>query len=105
MAHLSLSASDLAVPVPIRDPRLFNYLNSPVFERMAVSPGLPQGERAFGLLPRELPATVSNTWRYTALSFVVFLVFALIGFVGITATQNFQSLWGAAGVPRTYIRN
>jgi uncharacterized membrane protein SpoIIM required for sporulation len=43
---------------------------------------------------RELPQTFRRTWRYTLLSFSVFAIFALIGFVGTRYDPEFSELVG-----------
>jgi uncharacterized membrane protein SpoIIM required for sporulation len=96
------TASDLAVArAESRDPRLINYLNSLVIRAHGriYRADAQGGERIRGFFARELPRTFRRTWRYTALSFSVFLVFGLIGFLGSYRDAEFSEL---AGVPPAF---
>jgi uncharacterized membrane protein SpoIIM required for sporulation len=96
------TASDLAVArAESRDPRLINYLNSLVIRAHGriYRADAQGGERIRGFFARELPRTFRRTWRYTALSFSVFLVFGVIGFVGSYRDTEFSEL---AGVPAAF---
>ncbi|MCA1600146.1 MAG: stage II sporulation protein M, partial [Acidobacteria bacterium] len=91
------TASDLAIArAESRDPRLINYLNSLVIRAhgriyLADAQG---AERIRAFFTREFPRTFRRTWHYTALSFSVFLVFGLIGFVGSHRDPEFSELIG-----------
>ncbi|MCM3873208.1 MAG: stage II sporulation protein M [Pyrinomonadaceae bacterium] len=96
------TASDLAVArAESRDPRLTNYLNSLVIRAHGriYRADAQGGERIRSFFARELPRTFRRTWRYTALSFSVFLVFGVIGFVGSYRDTEFSEL---AGVPAAF---
>lgn len=91
------AASDLAIArAESRDPRLINYLNSLVIRAHGriYRADAQGGERIRVFFARELPRTFRRTWRYTALSFAVFLVFGLIGFVGSHRDPEFSELMG-----------
>ncbi|HET7286220.1 MAG TPA: stage II sporulation protein M, partial [Pyrinomonadaceae bacterium] len=91
------TASDLAIArAESRDPRLVNYLNSLVIRAhgriyRAESHGL---KRILEFFTRELPQTFRRTWRYTFLSFSIFMVFAIFGFVGTRLDPEFSELVG-----------
>jgi uncharacterized membrane protein SpoIIM required for sporulation len=91
------TASDLAIArAESRDPRLVNYLNSLVIRAhgriyRAESHG---GKRILQFFTREFPQTFRRTWRYTLLSFSVFMVFATFGFVATRLDPEFSELVG-----------
>jgi uncharacterized membrane protein SpoIIM required for sporulation len=91
------TASDLAIArAESRDPRLVNYLNSLVIRAhgriyRAESHGW---KRILEFFTRELPQTFRRTWRYTFLSFSIFIVFAIFGFVGTRLDPEFSELVG-----------
>ena len=91
------TASDLAIArAESRDPRLVNYLNSLVIRAhgrnyRAESQGW---KRILLFFRRELPQTFRRTWRYTLLSFSVFMLFAIFGFVGTRYDPEFSELVG-----------
>ena len=91
------TASDLAIArAESRDPRLVNYLNSLVIRAhgriyRAESHG---GRRILQFFTRELPQTFRRTWRYTLLSFSVFMIFGIFGFVGTRYDPEFSELVG-----------
>ena len=91
------TASDLAIArAESRDPRLINYLNSLVIRAhgriyRAESPGW---KRILFFFTHELPQTFRRTWRYTLLSFSVFMVFAIFGFIGTRYDPEFSELVG-----------
>ena len=93
------TASDLAIArAESRDPRLVNYLNSLVIRAhgriyQADSQG---GSRVKNFFVREFPQTFRRTWRYTAVSFSVFMLFAIIGFIGTKYDPEFSELVGVA---------
>ena len=91
------TASDLAIArAESRDPRLVNYLNSLVIRAhgriyRAESHGW---KRILLFFTRELPQTFRRTWRYTLLSFSVFMIFAIFGFIGTRYDPEFSELVG-----------
>ena len=91
------TASDLAIArAESRDPRLVNYLNSLVIRAhgriyRAESHGW---KRVLQFFTRELPQTFRRTWRYTLLSFSVFALFSIFGFVGTRYDPEFSELVG-----------
>ena len=91
------TASDLAIArAESRDPRLINYLNSLVIRAhgriyRAESPGW---KRILFFFTHELPQTFRRTWRYTLLSFSVFMLFAIFGFIGTRYDPEFSELVG-----------
>lgn len=101
------TASDLAIArAESRDPRLVNYLNSLVIRAhgriyRAEAHG---GKKILDFFARELPRTFRRTWRYTALSFSVFFIFSLIGFLGTKYDPEFSEIVGVpAGFRETVI--
>jgi len=91
------TASDLAIArAESRDPRLINYLNSLVIRAHGriYRADAQGGKRIRHFFARELPQTFRRTWRYTLLSFSVFAIFALIGFVGTRYDPEFSELVG-----------
>ncbi|HEX7294292.1 MAG TPA: stage II sporulation protein M [Pyrinomonadaceae bacterium] len=91
------TASDLAIArAESRDPRLINYLNSLVIRAhgriyRAESHGW---KRILEFFTRELPQTFRRTWRYTLLSFSIFMIFAIFGFIGTRIDPEFSELVG-----------
>jgi len=91
------TASDLAIArAESRDPRLINYLNSLVIRAhgriyRAESHGW---KRILFFFTHELPQTFRRTWRYTLLSFSVFTIFAIFGFIGTRYDPEFSELVG-----------
>ncbi len=91
------TASDLAIArAESRDPRLINYLNSLVIRAhgriyRAESHGW---KRILEFFTRELPQTFRRTWRYTFLSFSIFMIFAIFGFIGTRIDPEFSELVG-----------
>ena len=96
------TASDLAIArAESRDPRLISYLNSLVIRAhgriyRAEAGG---GERIRGFFAREFPRTFRRTWRYTAVSFSVFMLFSVIGFAGSLRDPEFSEI---VGVPPSF---
>src|SRR5467141_4237584 len=79
------TASDLAIArAESRDPRLVNYLNSLVIRAHGriYRADAQGGRRIRNFFARDFPQTFRRTWRYTALAFVVFMLFGLGSFVG-----------------------
>jgi uncharacterized membrane protein SpoIIM required for sporulation len=96
------TSSDLAVArAESRDPRLINYLNSLVIRAHGrIYQADPQGaSRIRSFFSRDLPLAFRRTWRYTAVSFGVFALFSLIGFLGTKYDPEFSEL---VGVPASF---
>ena len=96
------TASDLAVArAESRDPRLINYLNSLVIRAHGriYRADAQGGARIRDFFARDLPRTFRQTWRYTALSFGVFMLSSVIGFVGTNRDPEFSEL---VGVPAAF---
>jgi len=97
------AASDLAIArAESRDPRLVNYLNSLVIRAHGrIYQANAQGtSRVLNFFARDFPQTFRRTWRYTALAFGVFALFAVIGFAGTWKDQEFSELVGVSPVFR-----
>src|SRR3954453_6425435 len=93
------TASDLAIArAESRDPRLVNYLNSLVIRAHGCiyRADAQGGKRIRLFFTRELPRTFRRTWRYPFLSFSVFTLFAIIGFVGTHYDSEFSELVGVS---------
>ena len=91
------TASDLAIArAESRDPRLINYLNSLVIRAHGriYRADAQGGKRIRKFFARELPQTFRRTWRYTLLSFSVFTLFALFGFLGTRYDPEFSEIAG-----------
>ena len=101
------TSSDLAIArAESRDPRLINYLNSLVIRAHGriYRADAQGGRRIRNFFAREFPRTFRDTWRYTALAFAVFALFAVIGFVGTRLDPEFSELVGVpAGFREVYI--
>ena len=96
------TSSDLAVArAESRDPRLINYLNSLVIRAHGrIYQANPQGGSLIKkFFTQDLPQTFRRTWRYTAVSFSVFALFAVIGFLGTRYDPEFSEL---VGVPPSF---
>src|SRR5712692_2696772 len=96
------TASDLAIArSESRDPRLVNYLNSLVIRAHGriYRADAQGGRRISGFFARDFPQTFRRTWRYTAIAFGTFFIFALIGFVGTHRDPDFSEF---AGVPSAF---
>src|ERR1043166_6702654 len=91
------TASDLAIArAESRDPRLVNYLNSLVIRAhdRIYRADAQGGKRIRLFFTRELPRTFRRTWRYTFLSFSVFMIFGMVGFVGTRYDPDFSEVVG-----------
>ena len=91
------TASDLAIArAESRDPRLINYLNSLVIRAHGriYRANAQGGKRVGRFFTHELPQTFRRTWRYTLVSFSVFALFAVFGFVGTRYDPEFSELVG-----------
>ena len=91
------TASDLAIArAESRDPRLVNYLNSLVIRAHGriYRADAQGGKKIRRFFTHELPQTFRRTWRYTFASFMVFAIFAVIGFIGTRYDPEFSELVG-----------
>ena len=91
------TASDLAIArAESRDPRLVNYLNSLVIRAHGriYQTDAQGGKQLRNFFARELPRTFRRTWRYTALSFSIFAIFAAFSFVATKIDPEFSELVG-----------
>jgi uncharacterized membrane protein SpoIIM required for sporulation len=91
------TASDLAIArAESRDPRLINYLNSLVIRAHGriYQADAQGGSRVKEFFARDFPQTFRRTWRYTAVSFGVFALFSVIGFLGTKYDPEFSELLG-----------
>jgi uncharacterized membrane protein SpoIIM required for sporulation len=96
------TASDLAIAhAESRDPRLINYLNSLVIRAHGriYQADAQGGARIKEFFARDFPKTFRRTWRYTAVSFSVFALFSVIGFLGTRYDPEFSEL---VGVPPAF---
>jgi uncharacterized membrane protein SpoIIM required for sporulation len=96
------TASDLAIArAESRDPRLINYLNSLVIRAHGriYQADVQGGSRIGTFFTRDLPRTFRRTWKYTAVSFGVFALFSIIGFLGTKYDPEFSEL---VGVPPAF---
>ena len=103
------TASDLAIArAESRDPRLVNYLNSLVVRahgriyRADSSEGRRLVRR---FVTEEFPRTFRRTWRYTALAFGVFLLFAAGAFAATWSDVEFSEFGGVDPLSRDVILN
>src|SRR5919205_547063 len=94
------TASDLAIArAESRDPRLVNYLNSLVIRahgriyRADTSEGR---HRVRDFFARDFPRAFRRTWRYTALAFSTYALFAALAFAATARDPEFSEL---AGIP------
>ena len=91
------TASDLAIArAESRDPRLINYLNSLVIRAHGriYRADAQGGKKIRRYFTHELPQTFRRTWRFTFASFMVFSIFAVIGFIGTRYDPEFSELVG-----------
>jgi uncharacterized membrane protein SpoIIM required for sporulation len=100
------TASDLAIArAESRDPRLVNYLNSLVIRAHGriYRADAQGGKQIRNFFARELPRTFRRTWRYTAVSFLVFFIFAVFSFSITRTDPEFSELVGVPAVFRELI--
>lgn len=102
------TASDLAIArAESRDPRLINYLNSLVVRAhgriyRTESRGTNQIANFFW---REFPRTFRRTWKFTTVSFIVFMIFGLIGFLGTKRDGDFSEFAGVHPRMRSVVKS
>ena len=102
------TASDLAIArSESRDPRLVNYLNNLVIRAHGriYRADAQGGRRLWEFFAKGFPRTFRRTWRYTALAFAVFWVFAFVGFVGTKRDPDFSELMGVPPIQRAVINS
>ncbi|HJU53971.1 MAG TPA: stage II sporulation protein M [Pyrinomonadaceae bacterium] len=102
------TASDLAIArAESRDPRLVNYLNNLVIRAHGrIYRADAQGwRRLWEFFTKGFPRTFRRTWRYTALAFAVFWIFAVFGFIGTQRDADFSELMGVHPVQRATINS
>lgn len=103
------TASDLAIArAESRDPRLINYLNSLVIRAHGriYQADAQGGSRVKQFFARDFPQTFRRTWAYTAVSFGVFALFSVVGFLGTKYDPEFSELVGVPPAFRQlYIEN
>src|SRR3954471_15782102 len=102
------TASDLAIArAESRDPRLVNYLNSLVIRAHGriYRADAQGGQRIRNFFSRDFPQTFRRTWRYTAVTFAVFWLFAGIAFVGTRLDPDFSEFAGISPYFREVVIN
>ncbi len=102
------TASDLAIArAESRDPRLINYLNSLVIRAHGriYRADAQGGRRIRNFFAHDFPRTFRRTWRYTALSFVVVLVFSVGSFLGTRLDPEFSEFAGISPYFREVVIN
>ncbi|MBC7798213.1 MAG: stage II sporulation protein M [Pyrinomonadaceae bacterium] len=97
-------ATDLSIArAESRDDKLVNYLNSLVTRAhgkiyRADNSG---ANSLWKFVAQDFPVTFRKTWRYTAVSFAVFTIFAIVGFVGTWYDADFSIVAGVSQRFRT----
>jgi uncharacterized membrane protein SpoIIM required for sporulation len=100
------TASDLAIArAESRDPRLINYLNSLVIRAHGriYRADAQGGRRIRNFFARDFPRTFRRTWKYTATSFVVFMVFGVGAIVATHRDPDFSEFAGVSAEMRDKI--
>jgi uncharacterized membrane protein SpoIIM required for sporulation len=101
------TASDLAIArAESRDPRLINYLNNLVIRAHGriYRADAQGGQRIRAFFTRDFPQTFRRTWKYTAVSFAVFLIFGSLFFLGTRLDPEFSEFAGvSAGFREVFI--
>ena len=101
------TASDLAIArAESRDPRLVNYLNSLVIRahgRIYRADASEGRRRVRNFFARDFPRAFRRTWRYTALAFLTYALFAALAFAATTRDPEFSELAGIPPQAREYI--
>ena len=103
------TASDLAIArAESRDPRLVSYLNSLVIRahgRIYRADAQEGRQRLKNFFARDFPQTFRRTWKFTAVAFAVFMLFAVIGFAGSWRDAEFSELAGISPFFRELVIN
>jgi uncharacterized membrane protein SpoIIM required for sporulation len=101
------TASDLAIArAESRDPRLVNYLNSLVIRahgRIYRADASEGRKRVRNFFARDFPRTFRRTWRYTALAFATYTLFAALAFAATARDPEFSELVGIPAQEREVI--
>ena len=101
------TASDLAIArAESRDPRLVNYLNSLVIRahgRIYRADASEGRQRVRNFFARDFPRAFRRTWRFTALAFATYALFAALAFAATTRDPEFSELAGVSPQDREYI--
>jgi uncharacterized membrane protein SpoIIM required for sporulation len=101
------AASDLAIArAESRDPRLVNYLNSLVIRahgRIYRADAAEGRGRVRDFFARDFPRAFRRTWRYTALAFATYALFAALAFAATMRDPEFSELAGVPAGQREYI--
>ena len=101
------TASDLAIArAECRDPRLVNYLNSLVIRahgRIYRADASEGRHRLRNFFTRDFPQTFRRTWRYTALAFAAYMLFAVLAFTATTRDPGFSEVIGIPAHTREQI--
>lgn len=100
------TASDLAIArAESRDPRLVNYLNSLVIRAHGriYRADAQGGRRLREFFTRTFPQTFRRTWRYTALAFATFWIFAFLAYLGTWRDAEFSEFAGVDPIFRYII--
>ena len=95
------AATDLAIArAETRDPKLINYLNSLVIRAHGkIYRAENQGASLiWDFFSKDFPRAFRRTWRYTALAFAVFMIFAVASFVLCYNDLNFADQLGLDGI-------
>ena len=86
------TSSDLAIArAECRDPRLVNYLNSLVIRahgRIYRADASEGRHRLRDFFARDFPSTFRRTWRFTALAFAAYALFAALAFAATTRDSS-----------------
>jgi uncharacterized membrane protein SpoIIM required for sporulation len=102
------TASDLAIArAESRDPRLINYLNNLVIRAHGrIYRADAQGSRRIrNFFARDFPQTFRRAWRYTMLSFLVFMLFGVASFIGSRHDPEFSEFAGVSPYFREVVIN
>jgi len=102
------TASDLAIArAESRDPRLINYLNSLVIRAHGriYRADAQGGRRIRNFFARDFPQAFRRTWRYTAIAFIVFLLFSLAFFAATRRDAEFSEFAGISPYFREIVIN
>src|SRR5215210_331265 len=101
------TASDLAIArAESRDPRLVNYLNSLVIRahgRIYRADASEGRQRVRNFFARDFPRAFRRTWRFTALAFAAYALFAALAFTATLRDPEFSELAGITPQEREYI--
>jgi len=101
------AASDLAIArAESRDPRLVNYLNSLVIRahgRIYRADSSEGRHRVRDFFARDFPRAFRRAWRYVAVAFAAYALFAVLAFVGTTRDAEFSELAGVQPHVREHI--